>query len=62
MSSQSPLKAKPLRNAGDSVDEELHSWRRSRCVLFADKVQSDGAGMGMSTMFKKVNALPSSER
>jgi hypothetical protein len=32
MSSQSPLKAKPLRNAGDSVDEELRGWTEDRLL------------------------------
>ena len=36
--------------------------RRSLDVLFADEVQNDRAGMGKSTMLKKVNALPRSER
>jgi hypothetical protein len=45
----------------DTIDSASRT-RRSLGVLFTDKVQSDRAGMGKSTMFKKVNALPSSER
>ena len=32
MSSKSPLKAKPLRNPGDSVDEELRRWTDERLM------------------------------
>jgi hypothetical protein len=32
MPSQSPLKAKPLRNPGDSVDEEIRRWTDDRAI------------------------------
>jgi hypothetical protein len=32
MSGQSPLKAKPLRNPGDSVDEEIRHWTDDRAM------------------------------
>lgn len=32
MPSQSPLKAKPLRNPGDSVDEEIRRWTDDRAM------------------------------
>ncbi len=32
MSSQSPLKAKPLRNPGDSTDEEIRRWTEDRLM------------------------------
>jgi hypothetical protein len=38
MSSRSPLKAKPLRNPGDSTDEEVRRWTEDRLLdplLFA---------------------------
>ena len=55
-------KATADETTGRGTIDSASRTRRSLGVLFADKVQSDRAGMGKSTMFKEVNALPSSER